>query len=612
MLQSVCGIGGIVGGVPDPHALARMASAMEHRGPDGEGVWSDEDAGLTFRRLAIIDLDPRSDQPLHLEHLHLVFNGEIYNYLELREELRGLGHRFHTEGDGEVLLHAWQQWGEGALQRLNGMFAFAVWDARERTLTLASDPFGEKPVYWAVRGKRLVFASELRALVDADPSLGAPDERALPPFVALGLLPPIKRTFFAEVNRLPGAHLLRWRDGAVQTRRYWWPAEAIPPSSYDEAVERLRELLTDSIRLRLRSDVPVGTSLSGGVDSSAIVGLSAQLAGDHRRHAFTASFPGSPNDEWDLARATAEQAGVVSHHRVEPQAEELLEDMERLVLDQEEPFMTTSIYAQWRVMAAAREAGVTVLLDGQGADELFGGYDVSGGWALRSLGARALAQGLLKGPQRFTRAQALGYDTLPQALARRYRRTRASPYASREAIALGARVDPPRLPERDPMRRELLREAFHTSLPGLLRFADRDSMAHSREVRLPFLDRRIAEFALSLAPDFLYRHGTTKSVLRDAVRGVVPASVIDKREKLRFETPEDSWFSQPAFISRARDVLLDPQARSRGLYDLAAIEADAREGRWRSAGAIWRALGVELWRAAFAGRRKGAVGVGVS
>jgi asparagine synthase (glutamine-hydrolysing) len=580
-----------------------MAASMAHRGPDGQGVWCEEEAGLAFRRLAIIDLDPRSDQPQHLEHLHLVFNGEIYNYLELREQLRGLGHRFHTEGDGEVLLHAWLQWGEGALERVNGMFAFGVWDSRERALTLASDPFGEKPLYWTTAGGRLTFASDMRAILQVEPSLGAPDESALAPFVALGLLPGIERTFFAAIARLPGGHLLRWHAGEIETARYWWPRETEAPATYEQAVETLRELLSDSIRLRLRADVPVGTSLSGGIDSSAIVALSAQLAGEHTRHAFTASFPGFARDEWSRAHEVAQKSNVVEHHRVCPAAAELLDDLDRLVLDQEEPFMTTSIYAQWRVMAAAREAGVTVLLDGQGADELFGGYDVSGGWALQSIGAGSAVRGLITGPARLDRAKALGFDTLPRALARRYRRLAASPYASQEAIAAAVVIEPPSVPGRSPLQRELLREAIHTSLPGLLRFADRDSMAHSREVRLPFLDRRIAEFALSLPADFLYRGGVTKSVLRDAVSDLVPASVLQQREKIRFETPEQAWFSMPAFLQRAREVLLDPAIRADGLYDFDAIDADARAGRWRNAPALWRAMNVELWRSAFAARR---------
>jgi asparagine synthase (glutamine-hydrolysing) len=226
------------------------------------------------------------------------------------------------------------------------------------------------------------------------------------------------------------------------------------------------------------------------------------------------------------------------------------------------------------------------------------------------MGAPAVAWGLLAGPQRVERALALGYDTLPRALARRYRRTRANPYASREAIEQAACFEPPRVQERAPMRRELLREAFHTSLPGLLRFADRDSMAHSRELRLPFLDRRVAEFALSLPPSFLYRDGTTKRVLRDAVAGIVPVAVIAKREKVRFETPEQTWFATADFKQRVRDVVLDRSARWEVLYDRAAIEADLRAGTWRSAPAIWRVLNVELWSSAFAARRPVQAGAG--
>jgi asparagine synthase (glutamine-hydrolysing) len=599
MLTIVCGIGGIVGARADPNALAAMAAAMAHRGPDGQGTWADGEIGLAFRRLAIIDLDTRSNQPMHLDHLHMVFNGEIYNYVELRAELRRAGHRFETEGDGEVLLHAWMEWGEGALERVNGMFALAMWDAQTGTLTLASDPFGEKPLYWTTAGGCLTFASDTRAIFAADAAPFVPDESALALFVALGLPPPIERSYFSGIARLPGAHVLRWRKGAIEIARYWWPRDLEPPATYEQGVGRLRELLTDSIRLRLRADVPIGTSLSGGIDSSAVVALSATLAGEHTRHAFTASFPGFARDEWGLAQDIASVAEVAEHHRVRPQLGELLEDMDRLVMDQEEPFGSTSIYAQWRVMAAAREAGVTVLLDGQGADELFGGYDVSGGWALQSLGVAATMRGLLAGPARLERAKALGYERLPGVLARRYRQAAASRYASREAVALAVCAEPPRIDEPRPMRRELLRESFHTSLPSLLRFADRDSMAHSREVRLPFLDRRVAEFALSLPAGFLYRGGVTKSVLRDAVGDLVPASVLRRREKIRFETPERSWYAQPAFRERAREVLLDPSVSGCGLYDARAIDRDTRPGAAQDVQGLWRALNVELWRTGF-------------
>jgi asparagine synthase (glutamine-hydrolysing) len=582
-----------------------MADVMAHRGPDGQGTWADDECGLAFRRLAIIDLDPRSNQPLHLGPWHLVFNGEIYNYRELRAELEGLGHAFVTEGDGEVLLHAWAEWEEGALDRFNGMFAFAIWHDGRRELTLASDPFGEKPLYWSHHHGRLAFGSDVRAIAEAVPALGRPDAAAVGAFVALGLMPPVDASFFAGVKRLPAAHVLRLRSGELSVRRYWSPQRVHVPPAYWLAVARLRELLADSIALRLRSDVPVGTSLSGGIDSSAIVSLVAGMAPEAARHAFTARFPGFERDEWRYAHQVAAAAGVVEHHAIEPSAEAMLDDLDRLVADQEEPFGSLSIYVQWRVMRAAHETGVTVLLDGQGADELFGGYGWTTGWAARSRGPRHLAASLA-GRERGAVIRALGVDWLPRGLARFHRRRLASPYAADDPVAAAAAVEPPSPPlfdGADPLRHELLRQALHTSLPALLRYADRNSMAHSREVRLPFLDRRIAEFALSTPVPFLYRDGLSKAILRDAVRDIAPAAVLARRDKVGYEPPQARWLNEPAAVARIRDVLLDPVARARGLYDADRIEADAAAGRWSDVAGIWRALNAELWLGAFARKR---------
>jgi asparagine synthase (glutamine-hydrolysing) len=597
----VCGIAGIVGrGPPCTDVLAAMGAAMVHRGPDGRGEWQDDLAGLAFRRLAIIDLDDRSNQPLHLGSLHLVFNGEIYNYLELREELRGLGHRFVTDGDGEVLLHAWAQWGEGALARFNGMFAFAIWDADAQRLTLASDPFGEKPLYWRRAGDRIVFGSTIGAILCAS-SEASVDEDVLAPYVALGRLPDPDRSFVRGIHRLPAAHLLRFEHGRIEVDRYWHPEPAAPaPADPASAASQLRELLVDSIRLRLRSDVPVGTSLSGGVDSSAVVALSGSLAsGDVLRHAFTARFPGFERDEWPYAEATAKAAGVVEHHSVEPTAASLIDDLERLVLDHEEPVISSSVYAQWRVMRAAAHADVVVLLDGQGADEAFAGYDGTVGYALLSDNP---VRGL-RDPRRGEMLRCAAAIWAPRALVRRYRVRGGSPYAPGDVVRAAAAIEPPYEPwfERaDPLRRELLLQISATSLPGLLRYADRNSMAHSREVRLPFLDRRIVEFALGVPPPFLYDGHETKHVLRDAVRDVVPAVVLNRREKVGYETPQSRWLSGSEARDRIAAVLLDRDARSRGWLDPGAIEADVRAGRWRDHNAVWRALNAELWARALA------------
>ena len=606
----MCGIGGIVG-VPAPRdeTLRRMARAMAHRGPDDEGVWSDGSAGLAFRRLAIIDLDPRSNQPLHHDGLHLVFNGEIYNYRELRDELKGLGHCFATEGDGEVLIHAWRQWGERALDRVNGMFALAVWDEREGRLTLASDPFGEKPLYYCEIAGRLTFASDIRALFEAVDGLGSPDEAAVRAFAAHDLMPPPDGSFFAGVRRLPAAHLLRFGAGRTDVARYWTPGLVAVPRRYADAVEEFRALLVDSIRLRLRSDVPVGTSLSGGIDSSAIVALSAQLGREHRRHAFTARFPGYERDEWGYAELVARTANVVEHHPIEPTAEELAKDLERLLSDHEEPFGSTSMYAQWRVMQAAREAGVVVLLDGQGADELLAGYPWMIGVTTVSRGPRAVLRALVDGDQqRSSTARALISLVLPAGLARLYRQRTASPYVSAAVVRATSRHGPsaPGFSEGSAVRRELILETFVTSLPLLLRYADRNSMAFSREVRLPYLDRRVAEFALSLPAEFIYRGELTKRILRDAARGFVPDPVLDRRDKVGYEAPQARWLATEPWRKRIGEVLLDPVTRGRELYDAAAIEADLAAGAWRDHAAIWRAFCAESWRSVFSSAAAGA------
>jgi asparagine synthase (glutamine-hydrolysing) len=598
----MCGIAGVAGAdTLDEAALERMAGAMAHRGPDGQGVCWDADAGLAFRRLAIIDLHERSNQPFHLGCLHLVFNGEIYNYIELREELTSLGHRFATAGDAEVLIHAWAQWQEGALERFEGMFAFALWDDERRRLTLAVDRFAEKPLYYCRLAERLLFASSARALKAADATVGKPDERAIEEFLALGTVPVLPSTFFADVDRLPPGHMASWERGRLRLRRYWTPQRVPVPHEPAAASERLRELLLDSVRLRLRSDVPVGTSLSGGVDSSAIVSACGRLASNHSRHAFTATFPGFERDEWPQAAEVASTAGVTEHHAVLPRGEELLDDLETLVRDQEEPFTGTSVYAQWRVMRAAREAGVVVLLDGQGADELFGGYLGTGSWALRAAGPRSALRALAGNPA-IAKDLAVAYTAgrAPQALARRHRLHRASPYVSRASAQAAAGAAQPAqadwLAEEDsPLRRELLSQTFRTSLPNLCRYADRDSMAHSMEVRMPFLDHRIAEFALSLPAELVFCNGVTKRVLRDALRGLVPDRVLDQREKVGYETPEQRWLNAPGARRRLAEIVLDPGARASGRYDTSAFEADVAAGSWRDASALWRAVNVELW-----------------
>jgi asparagine synthase (glutamine-hydrolysing) len=417
-------------------------------------------------------------------------------------------------------------------------------------------------------------------------------------------------SFFAGVKRLPAAHVLRWQRRGAVVRRYWAPRPVPVPGRYEDAVHELRELLMDSIRLRLRSDVPVGTSLSGGVDSSAVLALCAHMGSDARRHAFTATFPGYQRDEWGYASQVADAAEVAEHHRAEPTSEQLADDLEALVCGQEEPFGSTSIYAQWRVNQEAHRAGVVVLLDGQGADELFGGYPWMVGTAALAGGPSAMTRELgAGGPRRSGALRALARTLLPDPLARVHSRRASSPYASGDAVEHALQFSPPvsAFATGSAMRRELVQQTFVTSLPSLLRYADRSSMAHSREVRLPFLDRRVAEFALSSPASFLCRDGVTKRILRDAVRDLVPAPILARRDKVAFEPPQARWLSEPAWRERIASVLLDPSVRARGLYNVPTIEADLRAGAWRDHRAVWRAFCMETWRTAFAAQRRVAV-----
>jgi asparagine synthase (glutamine-hydrolysing) len=601
----MCGIAGISGrGATDSEALQRMGLAMPHRGPDGSGLWQSEGVGLAFRRLAIIDLHERSNQPFHFEHLHMVFNGEIYNYLELRDELRDRGHQFVTEGDAEVLLHAWAEWGETALDRFNGMFAFAIWNTLSRRLTLAVDRFAEKPLYFHEAVGRLMFASDVRALRAADGSVGVPERATLDAFLSLGTMPSLPHTFFGDVRRLPPGHVGVWGGQRLAIRRWWQPAHVDVPSEPQEAAASLRDLLLDSVRLRLRSDVPVGTSLSGGVDSSTVVALCAELAPASNRHAFTATFPGYERDEWHFAAAVARASVGIEHHAVTPTADMMLEDLERLVAAQQEPFASTSVYAQWQVMRAAREAGVVVLLDGQGADELLAGYPGLRGWALRARGLRAALREAAR-DRRLAELTAAAYaDRLRHGrIGAGYRLRNASPYASDHIAQFAAQTQedlPDWIASGSPLRRKQMNEAFRTSLPDLCRFLDHNSMEFGVEVRLPFLDHRVAEFGLSAAADLLYRDGATKRVLRDAARGLVPDVVLDRADKVAYEPPQTQWLATEAARSRIAEVLLDPGSLVE--VDRAEVSRDVAAGGWRDSGAVWRAFSAELWMQAWASR----------
>ncbi|MBK7327625.1 MAG: asparagine synthase (glutamine-hydrolyzing) [Dehalococcoidia bacterium] len=385
----MCGISGILraGGEPVPPGLIdAMIATLRHRGPDGEGSYFAPGIAFGHTRLAIIDLSAASDQPFIDDEagLALSFNGEIYNYIELRDELRSLGQQFRSTGDTEVLLRAYQQWGPGCLPRLNGMFAFALWDNRKRTLLLGRDRFGEKPLYIARSPKGLVFASEMKAILAVRPELREANRKAMYRYLSRGDLDLDHESFFAGIESLPGSHyLLLDHEGRGEPRRYWEPTACEVPGNRAHAIERFREILFDSIRIRLRSDVPVGSSLSGGIDSSSIVStINAQKTVQwlHQK-TFSARFHSKAHDEGKFIKVVTHRVEAETHEVwVEP--EQFIDAFERLQYHQEEPMASASPFAQWLVMQLARENDTTVLLDGQGADEILAGYDQAHGMFL--------------------------------------------------------------------------------------------------------------------------------------------------------------------------------------------------------------------------------------
>ncbi len=596
----MCGIAGqycFTGGEPDKELLAEMSRRLSHRGPDGEGSWTCGNTGLVHRRLAIIDLTEDGLQPMTNEDgtLQLVFNGEIYNYVELREELIKKGHRFHSHSDTEVILHAYEEWDTGCLNRFNGMWAFALWDERGQKLFCARDRFGIKPFYYTQVKGSFLFASEIKALLAHSDAGKHPDDMTLGTYLAWGVLDHSGRTMFEGIFQLEPAHaMVVTAAGPKQPFRYWDVKvnPAIRTSiSDEEAADQLLAILSDATRIHLRSDVPVGTCLSGGIDSSTLAVLINNLIRDEapasvgaRQKTFSAVFTDKRFDESRYIDEIVAATGVDAN-RVEPTPEQLRNDIDRLVWAQDEPFGSLSIYAQYCVMRLAKEK-VKVVLDGQGADELLAGYLAYQGsyirWLIRSfhwLTAIREVAGSLRYHRGF-----LG-SAFRQILVRRRRRTLLKPgmpEIDRYAGSLSA---------------VLSRELTATNLPGLLHYEDRNSMTFSIESRVPFLDVRFVEYIASLSLSQKIRRGVTKISLRHAIKGSIPESVRCRMDKMGFVTPEEVWM-KGALRPYMLEVLGSDSFRSRPYWYADAVAKDYLsflEGRSAYSPEVWRIVCAELW-----------------
>lgn len=556
-------------------------SLLRFRGPDHQDYKViDTTVGklaVGHTRLSIIDLSEAANQPMGTPdgRYSIVFNGEIYNYKELREELKTLGHVFSTASDTEVLLSSWSQWGERCLTRLIGMFAFVVYDRVDESLTCVRDAFGIKPLFFSIDDRSFLFASELPALLRISGQSPQPNWQKAYDYVVHGHYDSGDQTFVAGVSQLPPGHLIEFdlREGKLVERRHWWKpsVEQTSSLSFEEAANTLRNLFLDSVRMHLRSDVPLGAALSGGVDSSALVCAIRHIEPETPIHTFSYIATGSEVSEEVWVDRVNHHAGATPH-KVTLSKDELLADLDEMISAQGEPFGSTSIYAQYRVFKLARDSGVKVVLDGQGADEMLAGYIGYPGHRIMSLVERGRLLAAAKFSSLWKRWPGRSNSAwtyflgliLPDRIylaARRFAGRAAEPqWVDREFLRkAGVDLTKPRYPidRINRGRRVMEALAFHLTkfgLPHLLRHEDRNAMHFSVESRVPFLTIPMAEFLLSLPEEFLISpSGETKSIFRAAMRGIVPDDVLDRRDKIGFATPEKTWILEST--ARVRSIL---------------------------------------------------------
>ncbi|MDO9376668.1 MAG: asparagine synthase (glutamine-hydrolyzing) [Ferruginibacter sp.] len=573
----MCGIAGIIsfhGLLVSRERVNRMTESLAHRGPDGQGFWtnSERSIGLGHRRLSVIDLSDAAAQPMHFKspgdsnpaldpRYTITYNGEIYNYLEIREVLKQQGYQFRTHSDTEVILAAYDCWKEECLSYFDGMFSFAIWDNLEKTLFAARDRFGEKPFYFYEEKDFFVFASEMKALWVAGVEKKA-DDKMLLNYLALGYVQNANnkgQTFFEKINSLPPAHYLKLSlaSGRAQVRTYWeLDKEKTLKISSGDALDKYIHLFRKSVTHRLRSDVRVGTSLSGGLDSSSIIATISEVTKQQRRlPSFSAVFPGFEKDESVHIDSVVKKFRL-QNHRVTPTAEGFIRDFQALSYHQEEPFTSSSIYAQYKVFELVKQQDVKVLLDGQGADETLAGYHKYIHWYLQQLVSRRKFRTADRERKIFrqknipfkwgTKNYFAAYfpaHTSIQLEKNEYYKTVSQPDINPDFIVSlrGREWEGIHKPIITKLNDILYFNTQKMGLEELLRFADRNSMAHGREVRLPFLNHELVEFLFSLPADFKIHNGWTKWLLRSAMSKKLPTEIVWRNDKIGYETPQAQW-----------------------------------------------------------------------
>jgi asparagine synthase (glutamine-hydrolysing) len=604
----MCGLAGIfrISGCTDldVDCVRRMNCLQKHRGPDDEGIFHNSNCVLGHRRLSIIDLSSAGHQPFFSNdgRYALVFNGEIYNYLELRKELQShYACSFSTKTDTEVLLKAYIQFGPDCLSRFNGMFAFAIYDNQERTLFLARDRVGIKPLYYINYNDALIFASEIKAffaLPDFHTSL---NNQALFDYLIFNRTDVDQETFLNEVSRLSKGCYAVCNDRGFSIVRWWDPetySKQCEDSDPDRIKQKVGELLVDAVRLRMRSDVPVGSCLSGGLDSSILTGILFE----HHKVAekyktFTAAFPGSPIDETAYIDDLRKQYQF-QNIRTYPNATGALQNIEKFVYANDEPTTNPSFYSQYEVMRLAREHGVSVLLDGQGGDEIFAGYQYFHGFHLYGLlkqkkgGSfiKEFIQSLMR-RQHFSAYQVLLFQLLPPNF-QKLLLLRSVPYIDRDFFDayIEKSVVFKRFFNVDGLNQSLLRH-FQYKLEHLLRMEDRNSMAFSIEARVPYLDYRLVEYTMGLPEGMKINNGETKYLQKIALGHYTTDTILNRRDKIGFGTPGEEWMQSSEWQSMTEENYREMKKYLPEVFQKNVTLPDKGFDRWKiNQLSIWKRL----------------------
>lgn len=578
----MCGICGIISFQNNikTDELLKMTRVLRHRGPDDEGFFltsikknnaqsfhHDEtieiiknkiprlendinaDIGFGFRRLSILDLSENGHQPMQFEEagLTIVFNGEIYNYIELREELNVEGYTFNSNTDTEVILKSYHKWGEDCVHKFNGMWAFAIWDSKNKKLFCSRDRFGIKPFYYHYsRQKQFLFASEIKSILQIIKS--ETDRQTLFDSFANGYSDHSERTFFEAVKQLRGGHNLIFQNGNLSIYRYYKIKCQPSGDSFETAKEKLRELLFDAVKIRLRSDVPLGYALSGGIDSSSIVGIASKI-NSGSNNTFSMIYPGNSVDESFFINKVIEKTGV-NHHFVSPTPEDLLNDLDKFIWHQEEPFFGTSYFGEFKLRELIRKKNVTVSLEGQGADEIITGYTSLLLPYFFDLISNLRIKNFIE-EYRFFKNYVGELARIIKSYIQRSRKEDNSrnvfkkyPYLNNDYFA--ETKDTPdfdTLNSGSYLNDKLYEMLFYTSIPQQLVRADKNAMAFSVECRFPFLDYRLVEYAMSLPYHYKTKNGLTKYILREAMKELLPQEVYNRKDKIGFAIPNNSFNS---------------------------------------------------------------------